>query len=668
MRKLPTRQVHLDFHTSEWIQGIGARFDKTKFQKALQEGHINSITVFGKCHHGYCYYPTQIGTMHPGLAPERDFVGELMDACHEIGVAAPLYLPIEWSALDAQTHPEWVRREADGSMCGKNYDPSQPPEAERPECSWLRLCTAGGYRQHLWEITEEVCSRYARLDGLFFDIALLGEACYCEHCVKGMLEAGLDPHKPEDAQSYYQQQKKITMDGLVSILHCHHPRASVFFNSGGADILKPQWHYLSTHYEMEDLPTVWGGYDKLPMRARYFHNLGKDYLGMTGKFHRGWGEFGGYKTPEALTYECAAMLANGASVSVGDQMHPDGEMDEETYRLIGKAYSYVEQIEEYCFDTEETAKLGVFVSDDKLVNEGMAKLLLDCHMDFDVVMPEDSLSRFTTVILPDRLRLDAAMGERLDRFVSRGGKVLMLGGSGLKPAQDSFAFQVPFDYWGKSQYDKDFFQITEKTESIVSSPILCYSSAHKVSGEGQVYANVFEPYFSRTYGKYCSHYNTPYTRNTADYPGAIQQRNVLYIAHELALMYAEYGAVYHREYFRWLLKKLYDDSCVQLKFPSQGRIHLVKRETEKQYVLHLLYGPVVQRGQVSVLEDFPVLTDIPVKLTVPETITGAMLVPQMQQLPLHREAENFFVVIPQMKAHQMVVFHYGKCNVEENSL
>jgi hypothetical protein len=171
---------------------------------------------------------------------------------------------------------------------------------------------------------------------------------------------------------------------------------------------------------------------------------------MTGKFHRGWGEFGGYKTPEALTYECAAILANGAGVSVGDQMHPDGEMDEETYRLIGEAYSYVESVEDYCFDIQETAKLGIFVANDTVVNEGMGKLLLDSHIDFDVIMPNDDLSRFTTIILPDRMRLDAQTAARVNEFAARGGKVLMLGGSGLKNDGDSFAIDVPFEYLGKS--------------------------------------------------------------------------------------------------------------------------------------------------------------------------------------------------------------------------
>ena len=32
--KLPTRQVHLDFHTSEFIPGVGSSFSKENFQEA----------------------------------------------------------------------------------------------------------------------------------------------------------------------------------------------------------------------------------------------------------------------------------------------------------------------------------------------------------------------------------------------------------------------------------------------------------------------------------------------------------------------------------------------------------------------------------------------------------------------------------------------------------
>ena len=42
--------------------------------------------------------------------------------------------------------------------------------------------------------------------------------------------------------------------------------------------------------------------------------LGMEYLGMTGKFHSTWGEFGGFKHPNALRAEVSLAAANGAKV------------------------------------------------------------------------------------------------------------------------------------------------------------------------------------------------------------------------------------------------------------------------------------------------------------------------------------------------------------------
>ncbi len=674
MRRLPARQVHLDFHTSEYMEKVGSQFDKKQFQEVLKEGHVNSITVFGKCHHGYHYFPTTVGTIHPGLKPGKDLAGEMMEACHEIGVFAPLYLTLGWSVLDAREHTEWIARNRDGSWQTTNYDLAAPDDAPRPECSWINLCSAGSYRDYLYAMTREVCERYEQLDGLFFDIVFVSDVCYCDDCRRGMREMGLNPDRTEDAKEYYQIQKKITLDGLREILFETHPDASIFFNSGGADIHLPQWHYASTHFEMEDLPTTWGGYDKMPMRSRYFAGKGKDYLGMTGKFHRAWGEFGGYKMPEALRYECAAMLANGARVSIGDQLHPLGRMDMQTYRNIGKAFSYVEQIEEYCFDTTETARLGVMVSTDSGLNEAMAKLLLDCQIDFDVVHGGADLLRFDTVILPDRYRLEAEWGAAFDAFAAQGGKVLMLGGSGLKTEAEEFAFDVPFSYLGRSEYDKDYFEVlADGEEEIPAAPILCYTSAHRVSlcaacthaaepqmADAQVLARIKEPYFSRTYGKYCSHYNTPYGEDYADYPGAVQRGNILYIAHELADMYAKYGVTWFRRYFKRMLRRLYQADCIEVKMPAQGRIHFVKREGQNQYVLHLMYASPIQRGGVSVLEDFPILRNVEAAIHVPETVKRAVLVPQMEELPLQPlgNTAGCLLNIPELCGHQMVVLEY----------
>ena len=55
MSKIRYRQVHLDFHTSEYIPDIAADFDKDEFAKTLEEAHVDSITCFARCHHGWLY-------------------------------------------------------------------------------------------------------------------------------------------------------------------------------------------------------------------------------------------------------------------------------------------------------------------------------------------------------------------------------------------------------------------------------------------------------------------------------------------------------------------------------------------------------------------------------------------------------------------------------------
>ena len=102
---LRKRQIHLDFHTSELVP-VGNNFSKEQFQENLKAGHVDSITVFSKCHHGWSYHPTEANEMHPML--KFDLLGAQLEACKEIGVNAPVYISAGFDEKEYLKRPDIV--------------------------------------------------------------------------------------------------------------------------------------------------------------------------------------------------------------------------------------------------------------------------------------------------------------------------------------------------------------------------------------------------------------------------------------------------------------------------------------------------------------------------------------------------------------------------------
>jgi hypothetical protein len=69
MSDLRYRQVHLDFHTSEFIPEVAKDFDAEAFAQKLKQANVDSITCFARCHHGWLYYPSKKfpELVHPNL-------------------------------------------------------------------------------------------------------------------------------------------------------------------------------------------------------------------------------------------------------------------------------------------------------------------------------------------------------------------------------------------------------------------------------------------------------------------------------------------------------------------------------------------------------------------------------------------------------------------------
>ncbi len=635
--------IHLDFHTSPDIGGIGEKFDKKEFTETLRAAKVDLVTVFAKCHHGYTYYPSKVSTMHPGL--KFNLLKEEIEAIHDAGAKAPIYITMGWSKKDADEHPEWHHIDFHkktpiymGSL------PSDNPDEPIRDCSWTTLCPLGPYSEHLEAITHEVCRNFDVSDGVFYDICFISRACACDACREGMKKRGLDPDNYADAQRYYSEGRIEMMKKLTGIVQSYKKNAPVFYN-GGANMSRTEFHPYQTHFELEDLPTAWGGYDVMPIRAKFFERYGKHFLGMTGKFHHAWGEFGGFKNKEALRYECADMLSVGASISVGDHLHPSGKLDESTYDMIGYAFDYAKKLEPYSLGTKVYTDLAIWNSSVYESTLGASKLLQVMHLEYDLVSSGDGLSKYRAVILPDKVNFSDEDKAALVAYAKCGGKIIA-------------SYEGIFDELGvkklaPSEYTLDYIKCELPD---CKTPFLAYSSAYKVESDGEVLAEVYEPYFNRTHGHFCGHKNTPNKTEPASYPALVRSGAVLYFAHPVFDAYNRSGNYILEEYIIKAIDSVYERAVVTEELPSSGRIRV--REGDGFISLHVLYAPPVNRGNVCLLPDFPKLHDVKIRLKTDKNIKRVYAPVDGEEISFSRDADGVTLTLPPFSMHKLVVLEW----------
>ena len=137
MSDLRFRQVHLDFHTSEYIPEVGADFNGEEFAERLEKANVDSITCFARCHHGWLYYPSKkhADLIHPGLVSHNLLIDQIK-ACHDRGIKVPIYTTVQWDGRIMREHPEWLSVDEQGNYI--NTQNVEEPHFYHTIC--LRLC------------------------------------------------------------------------------------------------------------------------------------------------------------------------------------------------------------------------------------------------------------------------------------------------------------------------------------------------------------------------------------------------------------------------------------------------------------------------------------------------------------------------------------------------
>ncbi len=659
------RQVHLDFHTSGHIPDIGIEFDPKEFASTLKKAYVNSVTCFGRCHHGYIYHETDLfpERLHP-LTKRPQLLKEQIEACHKQNIRVPIYVTVQWDEFTAREHPEWLMLDAEGKPIGNTtFEPG----------FYRRLCILTPYRDFLKKYLSELFEKVP-VDGLFFDIVGTFPNAN-EPSLKAMRENGLDASNMKVRRKFYEEVITEFKADLTSFIRKHDKNCTIFYNGGhiGPDIRK-SIHFYS-HLELESLPSGGWGYLHFPLTSRYARTLGRDILGMTGKFHTSWGDFHSLKSKAALEFECFSMLALNAKCSVGDQLHPRGKLDNATYELIGSVYKQIAEKEAWCEGAKTVNDIAVFSAEEFLNPDspeytrvplqmmGVVRMLQEGQHQFDVIDSYTNFSDYKLLIMPDTIPVNGSLKSKLEFYVKNGGKVIASYKSGLTPEGDKFSSSLfGIQLKGEAPFSPDFLALNgeEIGKGLPETELVMYMKGMEVVPNGAkslVDANL--PYFNRTWEHFSSHRHTP-SEGKKGYPAVTQQGNVIYFMHPIFTQYASSAPLWCKKIFLNAVEKLLPYPVLKVKNPLSSLVATVNHQPEKsRFVIHFLYYIPERRGSsFDVVEDVVPVFNLKAKLNVSQKLRKISTVPQGRNIPFKQTGKGISFTLPELMGHQMVEVSY----------
>lgn len=666
---LPYRQVHLDFHTSRHIHGIGNEFDPEEFVATLKKASVNSITCFGRCHHGFIYYDTNKfkERRHPHL--KRNLLNEQIEVCHKNNIRVPIYVTIQWDFYTSQRNEDWLIRNEVGDPIGSSqFEPG----------FYTRLCVNSPYREFLKESITEMFEKVP-VDGLFLDI-VKDFGCSCQYCQASMRKAGYNPEKSEDRIIFGEKMMKEFKMEMTDFIKKLDKKCSIFYNGGhiGPDIRRTLDSY--THLELESLPSGSWGYLHFPLTSRYARTLGKEILGMTGKFHTAWGDFHSFKNRAALEFECFNMLAQGAKCSVGDQLLPGGKIDKATYDLICSVYNRVELKEPWCYEAKALTDIAVISPEEFQVNKsrvpsqakGAVRILQEGNQQFDII---DSLSDFEpykVIILPDTIPVDVDLGAKLDRFAASGGSVIATFESGLDAEKKDFQLKClgvkkvsdgPTDskgelaignIYGRNNYTEYLIPTDQLAQGLDKTEHAMYAKGLPITADAEVLLYNTISYYDRTMPDFfCSHRQTPSSGERGT-PAIVKNGKCLYFSHPIFSGYDRRAPRWYKRIFLNALD-LVLAPLVKINGPTTITCTFNRQESVKRSVLHLLhYIPEARGEEFDVLEDVIPVYNIKCAVRNDLNYSKARLVPENKSLEVSIEGGRIVFTVPEIVGHQMI--------------
>jgi hypothetical protein len=635
----PWRKVHIEYHTSRHMPRLAERFNADEFGDRLLAAHVNGATVFAKDMYGYCYYPSSLGPMHPGLS--FDILGAQVAALRKRNIQVLAYYMTTLNPQLAERHPEWLTvRRPPASPISKS-EKTSPIDREYNPWEWSFSLAQEDFVKGELARLKELVSRY-ELDGVWLD---------------GIGSDAL-------STSFLKRVREVIKEMRPNCLVCPQNQGSAY----GLAERAPLVDYSSQEALFTD--ALHYGYHYFPTVIRYARGYGIPFHGCTVIFKDFWADFGGLKSPTQMHTEVAAFVSQGARCDIGDQVHPDGRLDPAVYHVIGEAYRHIERIEPYLEQAAPVTEAALLASGDAPCNEvnyGWVKLLNESKVQFDIVERDVKWEdRYGLVVLPENLGVDQALAGRLQAFIAGGGAVLAAHHAGLMAGTEkSWLEPYGLHYAGMSPFTPAYMvPKVNFTGDIPSYAYALYEGASQWRAESPAatLAVLGEPLFQRSPEHYMSHLQTPFDHATS-YAAVARSGRVALMAFSLGQGYYNQGFWVYRQAFQKALSEICPVPLLQTDAHLNTELSLTHQAAnagrKERYMVHIVnYSSVRRTPKHTEFHDDPIpLSNVTVRVNLPLKASTAKALYAGKDLPVRRDAGGGVeVLVPRVDIHEVVCF------------
>ena len=432
---------HFDLHTPGYVP-LNTSPDYQAMAKALKTAGVEEIICFAKCHFGYSYYPTKVGTVHPGM--KGDLFGEVRAACRKVNLKVLAYVSFGVDGQAGRKHPQWQR-----------IWETETVISDQPDI-FLQVCPFTPYTEELMlPQIEEIITLY-QPDGFFFDTMSALAPCRCVSCEKAFREetGKKIPEEENSADfalfgSWRRKRGMKLIQKIAAFILLRLPQAQVGFNQIGS-LPYPERMPEEVTVLTLDPPTPGPQSLQLATNAAYSVTVDRPSDVMPTIFNQGWGDWS--LAPLVRMEQAAATIwSHGARLYLGDRLRPEGFLDQQTLVALKFIKKVKDRILKQAPETGSRIKPDILIlhtpelaygDDERWFATGKSRertwqliggshrLLLEAGTNV-AVSAECFLKKFLSdsglVVLPELTNLKPETAQVLRDYVEKGGCLVMVG-------------------------------------------------------------------------------------------------------------------------------------------------------------------------------------------------------------------------------------------------